>query len=472
MITMVATGNIYEIFKLIVESSYDGIYVTDGKANTIFVNNSYEKITGIPRREVVGTNMKKLVKKGYFNESGSLKAIATRKEVTISQTLKSGKKIFVTSTPIFNKNKEIIYVMTNVRDMEELERLEKELSTAKELTEKYRKEIENIKKYTMYNENFITNNVRMQRVLNLINDAAKFDTSILLQGETGTGKTYLARMIHELSPRSQENFFEINCSSLPESLVESELFGYEKGAFTGALASGKKGIFELANRSTLFLDEISELSLEIQAKLLKILETGKLLRIGGEKYIDINVRIVCATNANITELVKQGKFRKDLYYRINVIQVEIPAIRERKEDIAPLLAKFLGFYNKKYKQNKKISKEVYDALYNYSWPGNIREIKNLVEQLFVVSKENEIKYEDLPEYITTTLTDRITTKEAEEICKCCMEFYSNMTLKDSTEKFQKEIIAILSKKGNSKIKIAKLLGVNPSTITRKFPKIK
>lgn len=153
--------NIYEIFKLIVECSYDGIYVTDGEANTIFVNKSYETITGIPRSKLIGTNMKKLVKEGYFNESASLRAIATKKEVTISQTLKSGKAIFVTSTPIFNEYREIIYVMTNVRDMEELQRLKGELSSAKELAEKYRKEIENIKKYTMYNENFITNNLKM-----------------------------------------------------------------------------------------------------------------------------------------------------------------------------------------------------------------------------------------------------------------------------------------------------------------------
>lgn len=462
--------NIYEIFKLIVECSYDGIYVTDGQANTVFVNKSYELITGIPRSKLIGANMKDLVRKGYFNESGSLKAIAARKEVTISQTLKTGKNIFVTSTPIFDENEDIIYVMTNVRDMEELQRLQKELSSAKELSEKYRKEIENIKKITIYNENFITNNAKMHKVLQLINDAAKFDTPILFQGETGTGKTYLARMVHELSPRSREDFFEINCSSLPESLVESELFGYEKGAFTGALSSGKKGIFELANNSTLFLDEISELSLETQAKLLKVLETGKLLRIGGEKQVYTNVRVICASNANIAELVKLGKFRKDLYYRINVIQVEIPAIRERKEDILPLLAKFLKHYNQKYNLDKKISKEVYDMLYNYSWPGNIREIKNLVEHMLIVSRGEEIEYDDIPEYVLTTFIERINNKEVESFCRCCLELYSRMPLKQATEKFQKDIIEILSKKGNSKIKIAKLLEVNPSTITRKFPK--
>ncbi|MBQ3437000.1 MAG: sigma 54-interacting transcriptional regulator [Fusobacterium sp.] len=465
-----STQSIYDIFKLIVECSYDGIYVTDGKANTIFVNKSYENITGIPKRYLIGANMKKLVEEGYFSESGSIKAIEQKKEITLSQKLKSGKSIFVTSTPIFDKNKEIIYVMTNVRDMEELQRLEKELSYEKELTKKYRKEIEDIKKNHLYNENFITNNPKMQKALHLVNDVAKFDSSVLFQGETGTGKTYLARLLHQLSSRSENDFFEINCSSLPEGLVESELFGYEKGAFTGALASGKKGIFELADNSTLFLDEISELSLETQAKLLKVLESGRLLRIGGEKFININVRIISASNTNLLDLVREGKFRKDLYYRINVIQIELPPMRERKEDIPALLAKFLDFYNKKYNLNKKITKEVYDMLYEYSWPGNVREIRNLVEHMIIISTKDEIEYDDIPEYVLTTFIGKTNTKELENICRCCLELYSRMPLKEATDKFQKEIIELLSKQGNSKIKIAKLLDVNPSTITRKFPK--
>lgn len=277
-------------------------------------------------------------------------------------------------------------------------------------------------------------------------------------------------MIHELSPRNQEDFFEINCSSLPESLVESELFGYEKGAFTGALSSGKKGIFELANNSTLFLDEISELTLETQAKLLKVLETGKVLRIGGERYIDVNIRLVSATNANLLELVKIGKFRKDLYYRINVIQVEIPAIRNRKEDIEPLLAKFLNYYNCKYNLEKSFSKNVLEILINYSWPGNIREIKNLVEQMIIISKGKEIEYQDLPEHTQLNIVDKIETKEIEKFCKCCMEAYTKMPLKEATEKFQKEIIEQLLVKGNTRAKISELLKVDPSTITRKIAK--
>jgi sigma-54-dependent transcriptional activator len=463
------TKNINEVFKLIVESSFDGIYLTDGSANTIFLNKSYEKITGIDKKFLIGKNMKTLVKNGIFNESASLLAIKERKKITINQKLKSGKNIFVTSTPVFDENDNIIYVVTNVRDMQELEKLEKELLKARELTEKYKQEIEKIKR-DIYNENFITNNIKMEKILHLIENSSKFDTSILLQGETGTGKTFLAKMIHELSNRNKNEFFEINCSSLPEGLVESELFGYEKGAFTGALSSGKKGVFELANNSTLFLDEISELSLETQAKLLKVLETGKFMRIGGEKFITTNIRLVSASNANIEELIQKGKFRKDLFYRINVINITIPPIRERKEDIFPLMMKFLKFYNQKYNLDKRISEEVYELLKTYNWPGNIREIRNLIEHLVVVSKEDEISVENLPNYIANEFIKKIEIDKMELLCTCCFQIYARMGLKEATEQFQKDVINFLIEKGNSKSKVAKLLNVNPSTITRKFQK--
>ena len=463
------TKNINEVFKLIVESSFDGIYLTDGSANTIFLNKSYEKITGIDKKFLIGKNMKTLVKNGIFNESASLLAIKERKKITINQKLKSGKNIFVTSTPVFDENDNIIYVVTNVRDMQELEKLEKELLKARELTEKYKQEIEKIKR-DIYNENFITNNIKMEKILHLIENSSKFDTSILLQGETGTGKTFLAKTIHELSNRNKNEFFEINCSSLPEGLVESELFGYEKGAFTGALSSGKKGVFELANNSTLFLDEISELSLETQAKLLKVLETGKFMRIGGEKFITTNIRLVSASNANIEELIQKGKFRKDLFYRINVINITIPPIRERKEDIFPLMMKFLKFYNQKYNLDKRISEEVYELLKTYNWPGNIREIRNLIEHLVVVSKEDEISVENLPNYIANEFIKKIEIDKMELLCTCCFQIYTRMGLKEATEQFQKDVINFLIEKGNSKSKVAKLLNVNPSTITRKFQK--
>jgi sigma-54-dependent transcriptional activator len=463
------TKNINEVFKLIVESSFDGIYLTDGSANTIFLNKSYEKITGIDKKFLIGKNMKTLVKNGIFNESASLLAIKERKKITINQKLKSGKNIFVTSTPVFDENDNIIYVVTNVRDMQELEKLEKELLKARELTEKYKQEIEKIKR-DIYNENFITNNIKMEKILHLIENSSKFDTSILLQGETGTGKTFLAKMIHELSNRNKNEFFEINCSSLPEGLVESELFGYEKGAFTGALSSGKKGVFELANNSTLFLDEISELSLETQAKLLKVLETGKFMRIGGEKFITTNIRLVSASNANIEELIQKGKFRKDLFYRINVINITIPPIRERKEDIFPLMMKFLKFYNQKYNLDKRISEEVYELLKTYNWSGNIREIRNLIEHLVVVSKEDEISVENLPNYIANEFIKKIEIDKMELLCTCCFQIYTRMGLKEATEQFQKDVINFLIEKGNSKSKVAKLLNVNPSTITRKFQK--
>ena len=194
------------------------------------------------------------------------------------------------------------------------------------------------------------------------------------------------------------------------------------------------------------------------------------MRIGGEKFITTNIRLVSASNANIEELIQKGKFRKDLFYRINVINITIPPIRERREDIFPLMMKFLKFYNQKYNLDKRISEEVYELLKTYNWPGNIREIRNLIEHLVVVSKEDEISVENLPNYIANEFIKKIEIDKMELLCTCCFQIYTRMGLKEATEQFQKDVINFLIEKGNSKSKVAKLLNVNPSTITRKFQK--
>lgn len=458
--------NFCNIFREIVEASYDGIFVTDGEGNAIFVNKAYEELTGLSVEDFQGKNMQTLVEEGVFDESGSLSAIKNRKKITISQRLKSGKVIFVTSSPVFNKNGEITYVVTNVRDMRELERLEHQFINTKKLAEKYKMELDSIKQ-EKEKEN-ISKNREMLNIVNTLGTAAKFNTSILLEGETGTGKTYMAKKIHENSLRKEEKFFEVNCGAIPQNLIESELFGYEKGAFTGADKNGKMGLFELANHSTLFLDEISELPLEMQVKLLKVLETGYVVRLGGNKAIPIDVRIITASNKNLKELVKKEKFRKDLYYRINVVKVSLPPIRERKEDIVLISLNFLKQFNETYKLNKKISEEVFKYFMEYSWPGNIREIKNIIELLVVISEEDEIRANILPREILNkneTIYDSGTTVV---VCKKCDERYYTMNLKDATNIFQREVIRKLMTELKSQKKVAEHLDVNPSTITRKL----
>lgn len=456
--------NTDNIFKRIVESSYDGIYVTDGEANTIFVNQAYEDLTGLSIEYVRGKNMKQLVKEGIFDQSGSLQVIAKKEKVTINQKLKSGKEIFVTSSPVFDEKGNVVYVVTNVRDMRELERLEQRFLRTKQLADQYKLELDMLKEKE---KEPLSKNRDMINTIKLIEITAKFDTSILLEGETGTGKTHFAKLIHELSPRKEERFIEVNCGAIPENLMESELFGYEKGAFTGADKHGKLGLFEVANKSTLFLDEISELTLEMQVKLLKVLETGYVVHLGGTHLIPIDVRIVTASNKCLKKLVEKGKFREDLYYRINVVRVHLPPIRERTEDIIIIAMNFLEYFNKIYGLQKTISREVFQYFLNYSWPGNIREIKNIIEQLVVISQEEEIKKEILPKELLHVQGEKV-AEESIEYCRKCMEKYLDMNLKAATNEFQRDVIEKLYNQLKSQRKVAAKLDVNPSTITRKL----
>lgn len=456
--------NTDNIFKRIVESSYDGIYVTDGEANTIFVNQAYEDLTGLSIEYVRGKNMKELVKEGIFDQSGSLQVIAKKEKVTINQKLKSGKEIFVTSSPVFDEKGNVVYVVTNVRDMRELERLEQRFLRTKQLADQYKLELDMLKEKE---KEPLSKNRDMLNTIKLIEITAKFDTSILLEGETGTGKTHFAKLIHELSPRKEERFIEVNCGAIPENLMESELFGYEKGAFTGADKHGKLGLFEVANKSTLFLDEISELTLEMQVKLLKVLETGYVVHLGGTHLIPIDVRIVTASNKCLKKLVEKGKFREDLYYRINVVRVHLPPIRERTEDIIIIAMNFLEYFNKIYGLQKTISREVFQYFLNYSWPGNIREIKNIIEQLVVISQEEEIKKEILPKELLHVQGEKV-AEESIEYCRKCMEKYLDMNLKAATNEFQRDVIEKLYNQLKSQRKVAAKLDVNPSTITRKL----
>ncbi|HFB68472.1 MAG TPA: sigma-54-dependent Fis family transcriptional regulator, partial [Calditrichae bacterium] len=248
-------------------------------------------------------------------------------------------------------------------------------------------------------ENIIGVSGKMQEVFRKIRKVASSDATVLIRGESGTGKELIARAIHFHSPRSDAPLVEINCASIPETLLESELFGHEKGAFTGAYKQ-KKGKFEIANGGTLFLDEIGELPLTLQAKLLRVLQDGRFTRVGGVENIEVNVRLIAATNANLEELLEAGKFREDLYYRLNVIPILIPPLRERLEDIGPLTDFFIQKYARKNKKHiKGISQEARYILMNYDWPGNVRELENAIENAVVMAEGDIITPSDLPGYL-------------------------------------------------------------------------
>ncbi|WP_054693200.1 sigma 54-interacting transcriptional regulator [Syntrophomonas palmitatica] len=377
----------------VIESSFDGLYVTDGEANTLRLNKGFERIMGVNAAECVGKNMEELVANGIFSRSGTLLALQKREPVTITLVSKTGKEALVTSNPIFDEEGNIIMVVTNVRDITELNDLQRRLEHMESLRQFYETELQQLKLATSHN--MVVNSDKMKEVVNLALRIANVDSTVLIQGESGVGKELIAGLIHSSSNRKNGPFIKVNCGAIPENLLESELFGYEAGAFTGAHKDGKMGFFELAEGGVLFLDEIGELPLNLQVKLLRALQDREIVRVGGVTPIKVDIRILAGTNRNLAEMIDNKQFRLDLFYRLNVIPINVPPLRERLEDIPMLANYFLNFYNNKYALDKRIDNSVMEKLLDYSWPGNVRELENLIERLVITSVNNIISLRDL-----------------------------------------------------------------------------
>ncbi|HLR69153.1 MAG TPA: sigma 54-interacting transcriptional regulator [Virgibacillus sp.] len=440
-----------KIFSIIINSIYDGVYITDGDGQTIKVNSAYERITGLSGDVVIGRYMGDLIDEGVIDESASLHVLKRNEQVTLMQTIKNGKNIIVSGVPIFDKTGKIQYVINSVRDITELLKLKYDNN---QLLDNNLNIDRNKGEYTFNNQ--ISKNKDMQKILKLLKKVATTNAKILFNGRTGVGKTYLAKYVHLQSKRATENFLEINCASLPPNLIESELFGYVPGAFTGAQSKGKKGLLELAHKGTLFLDEVSDLSLELQAKLLTVIENQTFFPIGSTTFKKIDVRIIAASNKNLKKLVDFGEFREDLYFRLNIVEVDVPDLKHRKEDIISLCKAFLKEYNHLYEENKHFSLEVLDALFEYEWPGNIRELRNVIENLVVTTDGNEINLCDLPSRINANIIKTNSNKPK--------------TLKERLEIVEKQIIKETLRKHKTTRKVAEVLGVSQSTVVQKMKK--
>jgi len=446
----------------IIDSSFDGLWICDHEGKVIRINKASERINQVKAEEVVGKNMRELITEGFFDKSVTLEVLRRKTAVTMIQQLKGDKRILVTGNPIFNEKGEIAFVVTNDRDITELDNLRGQLQEAQALAKGYISKLSELEMKGVDLSNIIFRSEGMEIIIQVALRVAPVDTTVLLLGESGVGKGMIAKLIHKHSERSTGPFIRVDCAGIPDSLIESELFGYENGAFTGAKTEGKPGLFELANKGTLFLDEIGEIPLSSQSKLLRFLEDHEIIRIGGTEPKEIDVRVITATNKKIDEMVSSKLFREDLYYRLNVVPIHIPPLRERRDDILSLIFHFLNKFNHAYQKKKVLSPEVIETLSKHDFPGNIRELSNMIERLVVVTEKDRIESPDLPNSVTGFISRTIPHPFLSE----------NIPLKDALKKFESIIIEKTIQKYGSQHEAAKILKVDQATISRKMKKYK
>ncbi len=437
----------------IIESVDDGIVVADRNGFILRANYAYQQMTGITAEEFVGKHVRELVKQGYIGRSVTEMVVERNSRVTIVD-IRNNKELLLSGTPVYNDSGELVRVVTAIRDVTQLNSLKEQLAQAEEIKNRYYLELEHLRSQQPFRK-IITNNTEMRKKLDLTFHVAHVDSTVLILGESGVGKELIAQLIHRASKRSQGSFIKINCGAIPVNLLESEFFGYEPGAFTGALKEGKPGLFELAQGGTLFLDEIGEIPLDLQVKILRTLQDKEITRVGGKKSISLDVRIVAATNRDLKKMVRENTFREDLYYRLSVVPIILPPLRNRKEDILPLTTEFLAKFNAQYGYQKWIHPEVMERLLNYDWPGNIRELENTIERLVVTSREECILPENLAG-IPAAATDSFS-----QPATC---------LKRVLEAEEKKIIAEAYRTGKSTRKAAVLLGISQSSLVKKLNK--
>lgn len=449
-----------EELESIFRSSYDEIYVTDGQGITIKVSDSVIKNCGVPAEFFIGRSVEELEAEGLFIPSGAKRALETKQTATVKSVTNIGKTIMTTATPVLGSDGEVLRVICNVRDFTELSNLKKRLEETENMAQNYRLELARRDTKRAKLDGIIGVSAQIEAVKKMICKVADLDSNILITGESGAGKGVVARAIHSSGRRSAKPFIAVNCCAIPDNLIESEFFGYEPGAFTGAGREGKKGLVELADGGTLFLDEIAEMPANLQVKLLAFLQEKKFLRVGGSKEQMVDVRIIAATNKDLRELLNTGKLREDLYYRLNVIPIHIPPLRMRRDDIRPFIEYKLAKLNELFHTHKVLKPETMRILCSNNWPGNVRELENVLERMVVTSDTYEMGPESLPDYIYREGDGESARKPVVVTDICSIEAAVNEVEKQLLEKARYRF--------RTTTKMAEALGVNQSTIVRKM----
>ncbi len=462
--------------------SYAGLYVANPQADTVKVNPSYEKIAFLSENDLVGRNLAELVEKGFFSKSVTLSVLNGLKDNNFSQqtffqTLLCGKNVLVTGKPIFSKQNKLAYILTYVQDLLFVDTIARKCLERDKRIKNYGADLIMLRNAAGKSEQKAPDSELPQfaelpvvardpltiTTFRQVVRASKYDAPILLTGETGVGKDLMAKYIHLLqTTKTTVPFIAVNCSAIPGELLESELFGYEEGAFSGACRGGKTGLFAAADGGVLFLNEISEIPLGLQAKLLTALDEGCIRPLGSNKTRKIQTRIICATNRDLQTCIQNGYFRSDLYYRIKVLTIKMSPLRERRKDILPLVHHFMARLSAVYGMTRFFSPEVQEILLTYDWPGNVRELRNVVDQLMIYSSTNQVSVLDLPDEFLNCSSERPKTEDT--------SLPDGLTLKIMVQRFEKQLIEeALEKYGNAS-DAAKILGIDPTTLFRKLKK--
>jgi PAS domain S-box-containing protein len=446
-----------QLLDSIMESSYDGLWITDGNGKVVKLNKAAERITGCSAEEILGRNVSELVSKGYVDESVTMQVLKRKTTVTLVQTTKADKTVLATGNPILNSEGEIEVIIINDRDITELDRIRRELDESKALVDQYKSELLDFHLRDLQSNFFICRSKEMESIYERALRVARFDSTVLITGESGVGKGLLAKLIHQKSDRSDGPFVRVDCASIVDTLFESELFGYEKGAFTGASTKGKPGLVEIAEGGTLFFDEISEAPLSQQVKLLRFLDEKCIMRVGGSAVRAVDVRVIAATNRDLAEQVKKNLFREDLFYRLNVVSLAIPPLRGRTQDILDLISFFAKKFRSRHNLDRSIDREALDALLLYEYPGNVRELENIVESIMVLGRGDLVTLSELPSPVRR-LVDSAQFRQV----------IDQGSLKNAIDQLELEQIAKAVRKYGSQQKAARHLGMNQSTISRKM----
>ena len=456
VLLVVVENSIHSLLPFFMEELLDELCIMDRQGVVRWVSQSWLQMHKVSASDVIGVSAVRLEKTGVFKPSVTLEVLRQKRRIEMVQYNKDGERILVSGVPIFDRTGEIIWVISySSWDITSFTALKNKYSALKDLVEQYSAEVEALRSQSMEIPDLVADSPQMKKLLELLRRVADKDISLLITGETGVGKSLFAKTVHRMSKRSKGPFIEINCGAIPENLLESELFGYKKGAFTGANREGKVGLIELANHGTLFLDEIGEMSLPLQVKLLRTLQEKEITRLGDTASIKVDFRLIAATNKDLKKMVGEDTFRIDLYYRISGVPILIPPIRERPEDLESMIHTFLFNLNKKYQTKKILSPQAQQMLMSYGWPGNVRELENVLEQIVVTSGEDYITPVHMPGELI--LNPDVMTE-------------SSLGLREAMERYEGKIIMSAYEKYKSTVGVSKALHISQPTAARKISK--